>query len=106
MTRIPWREHTPTIVAAHLDKAILEVKRHEFELRNLDATFGTLAKVLVVAWVIDRWLAPGWRHIWARGIFGSIVEIYTHIKDVSFKRRLCRLIEVLYWSIPSFTFRG
>jgi len=84
ITRIPWREHTPTIVAAHLDKAFLEVKRHEFELRNLDATFGTLAKVLVVAWVIDRWLAPAWRHIWARGIFGSIGEIYTHIKDVSY----------------------
>jgi hypothetical protein len=84
IARIPWREHTPTTIAVHLDKALLEVKRHEFELRNLDATFGTLAKVLVVAWVIDRWLAPAWRHIWARGIFGSIAEIYTHIKDVSF----------------------
>lgn len=83
ISSIPWREHTPSVVAVHLDRVLVEGKKHEIELRNLDATFGTLAKVLVVAWIIDRWLAPAWRHIWARGIFGSLKEIYTYIKDVS-----------------------
>ena len=107
IARVPWRAHTPPTLAAQFDRACLEVKRHEFELRNLDATFGTLAKVLVVAWVIDRWLAPGWRHVWARGIFGSISEIFTAIIDVSDFRRPRRLIIiVLHWSIPSVTFRG
>jgi hypothetical protein len=83
----PWREHTPSAITSHIDRALVEIRRHEFELRNLDATFGTLAKVLVVAWVIDRWLAPGWRHVWARGVFGSIAAIFNGIKDVRYLRR-------------------
>jgi len=90
ISSIPWREHSPSAVTVHLDRASTELQRrfadHEFELRNLDATFGTVAKVLVLAWVIDRWLAPAWRHVWARGILGSVGELYSGIRDVNHLR--------------------
>lgn len=89
---IPWREHSPSAITVHLDRASTDFQRrfadHESELRNLDATFGTVAKVLVLAWVIDRCLAPAWRHVWARGIFGSIVELYKGVRDVSHSHRI------------------
>jgi sphinganine-1-phosphate aldolase len=84
---IPWRDHTPATISIHVDRAVAELQKryfdNEFELRKLDATFGTVAKVLVLAWVIDRWLAPAWREVWAKGIFGSLVSIYNLIKEVS-----------------------
>jgi hypothetical protein len=87
VSELEWRNYISPQVANHLDSAVLEFRkwssRHGLQLRDLDRHFSTIAKVLVVAWVIDRWLAPAWRHVWARGIFGSISAIFGAIRDVS-----------------------
>lgn len=77
----------PPDAMRYLDRATAvmeeQYKHHETELGRLDEHFSTIAKVLLIAWIIDRWLAPGWRNLWAKGVTGSIVAIYSYVQDVS-----------------------
>ena len=83
---IDWRTYVPQEAQQYLDRATILFERqyaeHRTQLDRLDQHFSTIAKILLLAWIIDRWLAPGWRNLWAKGLTGSVIAIYAFIRDV------------------------
>lgn len=84
---LDYRGHLPADLLFHYDHVAKYAQKYYDDYRSqiteLDQTFTSVAKALVLVLITQHYILPAWRQLWAVGPIGSLVAVYTAIRDVS-----------------------
>ena len=88
---IDYRGHLPADLLFHYDHVAKYAQKYydayRPQITELDQTFTSVAKALVLVLITQHYVLPAWRQLWAVGPIGSLVAVYTTIRDVSLRFR-------------------
>lgn len=86
LIELDYRGRLPTDVLYHYDHVAKYVHKYydayRSQINDFDEAYTTVARALVLVLITQHLVLPVWRQVWAVGPIGSIVGVYSVIRDV------------------------